>query len=128
MTDHDLHAFIREALGEISSDQRELREGMRDLAENIADVAASSGRIEEQMSSMSTRLNDLRKDHDLTVARISKTEEAMYRRISGIEKQAAWVKAWSAGAVGAILAVLGAVGWVAAHLPVIEDVASKVSK
>lgn len=126
MTDAQLHAFIRGSLANISSDQRELREGMRDLAENIADVAASSGRIEEQMLSVSTRLNDLRADHDLTVARISKTEAAMYRRIIGIEKQAALVKAWAAGAAAAVVGIFGALAWVASMLPDVVDVAKTV--
>lgn len=113
MTDDSL----RQMLAQFSADLREGREYMQSLAHDVASVGGTCMRIEEKLAHLADRLAELRKDHDRVVVEITRTDQAMLRRISAIEKQAAWVRAWSAGAAAVVLAVGGALAWAIAKMP-----------
>jgi chromosome segregation ATPase len=119
MTDESL----RQMMAQFSADLREGRESMQSLALNQAHVAGSCMRIEEQITNLAEKLHDLRVDHDRVVVEITLTDKALLRRISKIERQAQWVKAWSAGAAAVVTIGGGWLVWLAAKLPDLADLA-----
>jgi predicted nuclease with TOPRIM domain len=121
MTDESL----RQMMSQFSADLREGREVMQSLARDQSIMAGSCMRIEEQIAHLSERLHELRVDHDRVVQEITLADKALLRRISKIERQAAWVRAWSAGAAAVVVTVGGALVWVAARLPLGEIVGGK---
>lgn len=59
-------------------------------------------RIEAQLSVIASRLDEV---------------DDLADRVVKVERAAAWVRAWSAGAAAAVMAVFGALTWIMAHMP-----------
>jgi len=110
-------AMIRHVLGQLSSELREGREYMQSLAHEVSVVGNACGRIEAQLSVLAGRLEDLREDHNRVCVEIAETDRVMMRRISKIEGQATWVRAWAAGAAAVVVTVGSALMWAAMRLP-----------
>ena len=115
-------AMFRQVLASVTAELRENREYMQSLAHDISVVCGTCMRIEAQVSSLAERLDDLREDHDRVCIEIAQTDRAIAKRITQIEKQAAWVRAWAAGAAAAVTGMLCVLGWVASRLPQVVDV------
>lgn len=115
-------AMFRQVLANLADEMREGREVAQSLARNLSIVSGTCMRIEQQISNLSERLDELREDHDRVCIEIAQTDRAIAARISKIEKQAAWVRAWAAGAAAAVTGMLCILGWVASRLPQVVDV------
>lgn len=115
-------AMFRQVLSQLSAELREHREYMQSLAHDVSNVAGTCMRIEAQVAALGARLEDLRDDHDKVCADWSRANKSLDQRIAHIERQAAWVRAWSAGAVAVVVAVFGAIAWVAVRLPEVVSI------
>lgn len=104
-------AMFRQVLANISAELRENREYMQSLAHDVSVVSGVCMRIEAQVGALAERLESLREDHDRVCIEIAQTDKAIAKRISHIEQQAAWVKAWSAGALAVVAATGSAMVW-----------------
>ena len=88
-------------------------EGLRDegaaTRSAVATLAAGVHRADLASQRVETRLIEV-------LDRLSELDD-IDDRISRMEAKAQWVKAWSAGAAAAVVAVFGVLAWIAQHLP-----------
>ncbi len=83
---------------------------------NVNALCVQCARVEGQLSSLCERLDDLREHHDQVCVDIAAIDAAMSARISKIEKSAAWVRAWAAGAAAMITMVFGTLMWIVSNV------------
>jgi hypothetical protein len=72
------------------------------IARDLSDLRVAVARIEEHLVAIVDQLAEV---------------EDLDGRLTEVERSANWVKAWSAGAFAAVVAVFGALSWIAANLP-----------
>lgn len=74
---------------------------------NLNALCVQCSRVEGQISSLCERMDDMREVGDSD--RIA--GQAIDARITSIERKAAWIKAWSAGAAAAVTGLFVMVAW-----------------
>lgn len=76
---------------------------LADIAHDVADTRVALARVEE-------KINRILDDYELV--------EEIESRLEAVERESARAKAWGSGAVAAVIAIAGAVAWIAARVPV----------
>lgn len=75
---------------------------LADIAHDVADTRVAIARVEE-------KINRILDDYKLI--------EEIESRLEAVERESARAKAWGSGAVAAVIAMAGAVAWIAARVP-----------
>lgn len=119
----------RELIRHLSSGVHELQTSMLELhnllAEHKADTRVENGKVAARLEALiqahASFVNATEERVDDHSSRMDKNALEANARIAKIERSAAWVRAWSAGAAAALVAVFGALVWVGARLPALAQ-------
>ena len=98
-------------LESVAREQQTQRAHVQAIADNVNAMCTTCARIEGQLSTIAERLDD----HSLRLK-----EECL--KVAEIQRGAAWVKAWSAGAAAVLVAMFSTMVWACARLPEIARI------
>jgi len=126
----------RALIQHLSVSVQELHTTMLDLHNLVADhkteTRVESGKVSARLEALimahASFVNATEERVDDHSARMDKNAIEAISRIEKIERSAAWVRAWSAGAAAVLVAMFGAIVWVGARLPSVLDALANGSK
>ena len=131
MTDSDraLITHLAESVNELHTSMLQLHNLVADhKMETRVEGNKIANRLEALIIAYATFCDATGDRADEHSARMDKNALEAIGRIEKIERSAAWVRAWSAGAAAVLVAMFGAVVWVGARLPSVIDVLANGGK